>query len=153
MRSREKGRRSSAEPKKRPERSVHAIEEELKEWIRRKKEEKAQSRLPRFPVQRREIQAIKEKFLPASKGRDASSSLAVPKMGDRVRIESLRSEGVLLKVEESEDRVEVMTEKGKVKASLSDIVRVSGHEEETGDSSSEACMDDKGNPSGTPLFA
>jgi DNA mismatch repair protein MutS2 len=131
-------------------RSVHAIEEELKEWIRRKKEEKAQSRLPRFPVERREIQAIKERFLPASKGRDASSSLAVPKMGDRVRIESLRSEGVLLKVEESEDRVEVMTEKGKVKASLSDIVRVNGREEEKGAQAPKPVWTAKGMPQEPP---
>ena len=130
--------------------SVLAIEEELKEWIRRKKEEKAESRLPRFHVQRREIQAIKERLLPASKRKDGSSSSAVPKMGERVRIESLRSEGVLLKIEEDDDRVEVMTEKGKVKASLSDIVRVNGREEEKGAQAPKPAWTAKGIPQEPP---
>ena len=42
-------------------------------------------------------------------------------MGDRVRIESLRSKGILVKVEEPLKRVEVMTDKAKVKVSLSEI--------------------------------
>ena len=74
------------------------------------------------------------------------------KIGDRVRIESLRSEGILLKIEEPEDRVEVMTEKGKVKASLSDIVKVS-EEKEAKEADSEAGVDDEGDSSGTSLFA
>ena len=108
--------------------SVLAIEEELKEWIRQKKEETAHSNLLRIHVQRREIQAIKEKFLPTPRGRDLPSSTDQLKIGDRVRIESLRSEGFVSKIE-AEDRVEVMTEKGKVKASLSDIAKISGEKE------------------------
>lgn len=109
-------------------RAVHAIEEELKEWIRQKKEEKARSNLLRIHAQRREIQAIKEKFLPSSKERDLSLRADRLKIGDRVRIESLRSEGFLQKIE-PEDRVEVMTEKGRVKAALSDLAKISGEKE------------------------
>jgi DNA mismatch repair protein MutS2 len=109
--------------------SIHAIEEELREWIRQKKEEKGRPNLPRLGVYRREIQAIKEKGLPSSPRRGYSPLEASLKIGDRVRIESLRSEGILLKIEESEDRVEVMTDQGKVKASLSGIVKM-GQEKE-----------------------
>lgn len=114
---------SQAEEKAR--KSVQALEEELKEWIRQKKEEKAHSNPLRFNVYRREVQAIKEEWLPSPKGRDFPTLTDRVKIGDRVRIESLRSEGSLLKIEEPEDRVEVMTERGRVKASLSDIVKVS----------------------------
>ena len=113
-----------AQAEEKARKSVHTIEEELRQWIRQKKEEKVQSILPHFNVHRRELQAIKEKFLPSSKGRNLPSLTDHIKIGDRVRIESLRSEGFLLKIEESEDRVEVMTEKGKVRAPLSKIVKV-----------------------------
>lgn len=106
--------------------SLQAVEEELKEWIQKKKEELARLRPPRFSAERREILRIKEKHLPSSRGKEALSSAAVPKIGDRVRIEALRSEGTLLKIEEAGDRAEVMTEKGKVVASLSDIVKAGG---------------------------
>jgi DNA mismatch repair protein MutS2 len=86
-----------------------------------------------FRTQRREIQAIKEKFFPSFKMKSPSSQPdGIIKTGDRVRIVSLRSEGVLQKVEEDENRVEVMTEKGKVKASLSDIVKIEAGAEERG---------------------
>jgi DNA mismatch repair protein MutS2 len=113
-----------AQAEEKAKKSVHAVEEELKEWIRQKKEERAQSNLLRAQVHRREIQAIKEKFLPSSRGNDFAFPTDRLKIGDRVRIESLRSEGLLLKIE-PEDRVEVMTEKGTVKASLSDIAKIS----------------------------
>jgi DNA mismatch repair protein MutS2 len=113
-------------------RSVHSIEEELKEWIRQQKEEKSRSHLPRFNVKRREIGAIKEKFLPSSKAQGPSASTAALRVGDRVFIEGLRSEGTLLKIEEPEDRIEVLTEKGKVIASLSDVVKVSDEKETQG---------------------
>jgi DNA mismatch repair protein MutS2 len=117
-----------AQAEERARKSVQALEEELKEWIRQKKEEKAHSNPLRFNVYHREVQAIKEKWLPSPKGRDLSTLTDRVKIGDRVRIESLRSEGSLLKIEELEDRVEVMTERGRVKASLSDIVKVSDEE-------------------------
>jgi DNA mismatch repair protein MutS2 len=112
-----------AQAEEKAKKSLQALEEELKQWILRKKEEKARTNPLRMNVYRREMQTIKEKWLPASR-KGAPSSVGDPlKAGDRVRIESLRSDGVLLKIEESEDRVEVMTEKGRVKASLSDIVK------------------------------
>lgn len=130
--------------------AVLAVEAELKEWIRRKKEEKARSNPLRLSVQRREIQAIKEKFLPVRKGKDVPSSSTVPRVGDRVRVESLRSEGVVLKMEDSDDRVEVMTERGKVKASLSDIVKVGGKEEEKEPQAPKSVWSAKGIPQEPP---
>jgi DNA mismatch repair protein MutS2 len=52
------------------------------------------------------------------------------KVGDRVRIVSLRSQGILISVEEPLKQVEVMTEKAKVRTSLTDVVRVMDGEEE-----------------------
>jgi len=51
------------------------------------------------------------------------------KVGDRVRIEPLRSEGVLMKVEASLGRVEVSTDKGIVKVPLSHIAKIREDEE------------------------
>jgi len=104
-------------------RAVHSVEEGLKEWTQRKKQEWSESRpsrLPRSHLQRREILAIKEKFLPSPKGNRTSPG-AFFRIGDRVRIETLRAEGILVKIEESEDRVEVMTDRGKIIAQLSDL--------------------------------
>jgi DNA mismatch repair protein MutS2 len=113
-----------AQTEEKAKKSLQALEEELKQWILRKKEEKAGSNPLRMNAYRREMKTIKEKWLPTSR-KGVPSSVGDPiKTGDRVRIESLRSEGVLLKIEEPEDRVEVMTEKGRVKASLSDIVKI-----------------------------
>ena len=50
-------------------------------------------------------------------------------MGDRVRIEPLRSEGVLMKVEVPLGRVEVSTDKGIVKVPFSHIVKIREDEE------------------------
>jgi DNA mismatch repair protein MutS2 len=104
---------------------VHQVEEELKEWVRREKEERRN--LPKtqgFNIQRKEIYKIKEKFLPSARIRRVLGERAAPKVGDRVRVESLRSQGILVKLEEPLKRVEVLTEKGRIKASLDDLVKV-----------------------------
>ena len=51
------------------------------------------------------------------------------KVGDRVRIESLRSDGILMNVVEPLNRAEVLTDKAKVKAPLSEIVQVTEEKE------------------------
>ena len=51
------------------------------------------------------------------------------KVGERVRIESLRSNGILTNVVEPLNRAEVLTDKAKVKAPLSEIVQVTDGEE------------------------
>ena len=95
---------------------IQTLEEELKEWGRRKKETKTP-----LTTQRRELREIREKFLPSQGLQGRQGTPSDLRVGDRVRIESLRSEGVLLKTESSLDRAEVMTEKGRVIASLSDL--------------------------------
>jgi DNA mismatch repair protein MutS2 len=132
------------------QKSVFSIEKELKEWIRQKKEEKSRSLPSRFNVYRREIQAIQEKHLPSSRGKGVRPQAADLKIGDRVHIESLRSEGVLLKIEESADRVEVMTEKGKVIASLSDLVKGSVEKPDEGVHAPKAPWTTKGIPQEPP---
>ena len=77
---------------------------------------------------------MKEKFFPSpsQKGRsrgEPSKTLAGLKVGERVRIETLRSDGTVIKVEEPLHRVEVMTEKGKVRASFSDVMKVEDEDE------------------------
>jgi DNA mismatch repair protein MutS2 len=118
---------SKAEEKAR--KALLKVEEELKEWVRRQKQEKRP-----LPLQRKELQEIKEKFSPSirRKGRSASSSSL--KVGERVRIESLRSDGILMNVVKPLNRAEVLTDKAKVKAPLSEIVQMTDGEEkkETG---------------------
>lgn len=101
------------------------LEEELKEWIRRRKEEKVP-----FHIQRKEIQEIKEKFFPSIRKRGDRPVSGGLKVGERVRIESLRSIGILGKIKEPVHRAEIVMEKARVNVPLSEIVQVAEGEEE-----------------------
>jgi DNA mismatch repair protein MutS2 len=118
---------SKAEEKAR--RAVQKVEEELKEWIRRRKEEK-----PHVRLQRRELREIREKSFPSDKRKGGSAAPSGLKVGDRVRIESLRSDGILMSLVKPVNRAEVLTDKARVKAPLSEIVQPADKEEkkETG---------------------
>jgi DNA mismatch repair protein MutS2 len=116
---------SKAEEKAR--KAVQKIEGELKEWVRRRKEEKSP-----LSLQRKELQEIREKFLPSLRKKAPSSIAGGLKIGERVRIEGLRSTGILTHVVKPLNRAEVVTDKIKVKASLSEIVPVTEEEEGEG---------------------
>ena len=105
--------------------ALQKLEEELKEWIRRRKEEKVP-----FPLQRKEIQEIKEKFFPLIRKKGHRPISGGLKVGERVRIESLRSIGIVDKVKEPFHRAEIVTEKARVNVPLSEIVQVAEGEEE-----------------------
>ncbi len=113
---------SKAEEKAR--KAVQKIEEELKEWARRRKEEK----IP-LSLQRKELQEMREKFFPPVRRKRSSAISGSLKVGERVRIESLRSDGILTNVVKPLNRAEVLTDKAKVKAPLSEIVQVTDGEE------------------------
>jgi DNA mismatch repair protein MutS2 len=113
---------SKAEEKAR--KAVLKVEEELKEWVRRQKEEK-----PPFHLQRKELREIKEKFSSSIRRRGRSAIPSGLKVGERVRIESLRSNGILMNVVKPLNRAEVLTDKAKVKAPLSEIVQMTDGEE------------------------
>ena len=109
--------------------TVQKVEEELKEWARRRKEEKIS-----LGLQRKELQEIKEKFFPSNRGKGTPTVPGGLKIGEHVRIESLRSMGILTHVKKRVGQAEVLTDKAKVKAPLSEIVQVTEEEErrETG---------------------
>jgi DNA mismatch repair protein MutS2 len=113
---------SKAEEKAR--KAIQKIEEELKEWARRRKEEKIPLRL-----QHKELQEIREKFSPSIKRKERRVMPGGLKVGERVRIESLRSNGILMKLIQPLNQAEVLTNKAKVKAPLSEIVQVADGEE------------------------
>lgn len=121
---------SQAEEKAR--KAAQKAEEELKEWVHQWKEDKARSKLLRLTVPRKEIQEVKEKFFPSVKDEKNQTVESGLKVGERVRIISLRSHGVLTSLEEPLNQVEVTTEKAKVRTSISDVVRVIGEQEERG---------------------
>jgi DNA mismatch repair protein MutS2 len=120
---------SQAEEKAR--KSVLKVEEELKTWAQRWKEEKSHSKSSRVTVPHREIQEVKEKFFPPFREKVREVRTGGIQVGEHVRILSLRTHGVVAEVEASLKQVEVMTEKAKVKTSFSDIVRVTEEEERT----------------------
>jgi DNA mismatch repair protein MutS2 len=111
---------SKAEEKAR--KAIQKVEEELKEWVRQRKEEK-----PHLRLHRRELQEIREKSFPSVKRK--GSATAGLKVGERVRIESLRSDGILMGLVKPLNRAEVLTDKARVKAPLSEIVQVADDEE------------------------
>jgi DNA mismatch repair protein MutS2 len=113
---------SKAEEKAR--KKVQKVEEELKEWVRRKKEEKVS-----LSLQRKELHEIKEKMFPSNRKKGIPAVPGGLKVGEHVRIESLRSMGILTHVKKRVDEAEVLTDKAKVKAPLSEIIRVTEEEE------------------------
>lgn len=117
--------------------AIQKVEEALKEWAVHKKDEKMPTSL-----QRKEIQEIRDRFLPSvgKKGRFAKPGGL--KVGERVRIGSLRSTGILTDVKELHNRVEVLTDKAKVKVPLSEIVQARDEDDEK----------ERGIPKGPPLL-
>jgi DNA mismatch repair protein MutS2 len=109
------------------------VEEELKNWAQRWKEEKSHSKSSRITVPHREIQEVKEKVFPTFREKASEMRTGGIQVGEHVRILSLRTHGVVAEVEASLKQIEVMTEKAKVRTSFSDIVRVTEKEERTDD--------------------
>jgi DNA mismatch repair protein MutS2 len=110
--------------------AVQKVEEEVKEWIRERKAEKSHLSLHQLHSSHREIIGIKEKFFPSAKKKENHKMAVGLKAGERVRIVSLKSHGILTSLDESSNQVEVMTDKAKVKTALSDVVRITEEEEE-----------------------
>ena len=119
---------SQAEEKAR--KAVQGVEEEIKEWVRQRKEEKSHLSLLRLNHCRKEIKEIKEKFFPSAERKESHTMPVGLKVGERVKMVSLRSRGILMSIDESSSQVEVMTNKAKVRTTLSDIVKVMDGEEE-----------------------
>jgi len=113
-----------AQAEEKAKKAVQKMEAALKEWALRRKEEKVPSSL-----QRKEIQDIRERFLPTVRKKGRPVIPGGLKVGERVRIEGLRSTGILTDVKEPLKRVEVLTDKAKVKAPLSQIVQVTDENE------------------------
>ncbi len=119
---------SQAEEKAR--KAVQRVEEEIKEWVRQRKEERSHLGLHRLNTYRKEIKEIKEKFFPLTKRKESHTMPVGLKVGERVKIVSLRTHGILTGIDESLNQVEVMTNKAKVRTTLSDVVKVMDEEEE-----------------------
>jgi DNA mismatch repair protein MutS2 len=119
-----------AQAEEKARKTAQKFEEELKGWIHRQKEErKASLRLLPSRGHRKEIQEIKERAFPTLRRKGPSAVPAGLKVGDRVRIEGFRSQGILTKVEGSSKRVEVVMGNRRVKTLLSEIEKVAGNEE------------------------
>jgi DNA mismatch repair protein MutS2 len=108
---------------------VQKVEEELREWLRLQKEEAGRNVRP-LSGGRKELQEIKEKFFPSVKEGKLDTPTGGVKIGEHVKIVSLRTRGVVTAIEEASSQVEVMTEKAKVKTFFSDIVGASADDEE-----------------------
>jgi len=118
---------SQAEEKAR--KSVLKVEEELKQWAQRWKEERRHSKSSRIALPHREIQEVKEKVFPTIRDKGNITGRGGFQVGEHVRILSLRTHGVVTEVEESVKQAEVMTEKAKVRTFFSDLVTVTEGEE------------------------
>lgn len=115
---------SRAEEKAR--KAAQKVEEELKAWLKLQKE-KAPSQ-----VRRKEIQEVRETVFPTIRRKKAHAMAGGLTLGDRVRIGSLKKEGILLKVDEFLNRAEVETERARVSVPLDDILMPVDVEAEAG---------------------
>jgi DNA mismatch repair protein MutS2 len=119
---------SLAEEKAR--KAVQKVEEEIKLWVREQKEKGVHLSLNRLHRGRKEIKGIKEKFFPSARWKESHSIPVGLKAGEHVKIVSLRSHGILTNIDLSSSQVEVMTDKAKVRTTLSDVVKVMDEGEE-----------------------
>ncbi len=104
--------------------AVLRVENEMKEWVRQRKEERSPLGIQRLDDYRKEIKEIKDKAFPSDR-RKVNQTMSVGlKVGERVRIISLRTQGTLTSIDESLNQVEVMTHKAKVRTALADVVQV-----------------------------
>ena len=108
----------------RARRAAQKVEEELKAWLKLQKE-KAPSQ-----IRRGEIQKIRESSFPPLQGKGLQGRVDGVKIGDRVKIKSLKKTGFLLKVDESLSRAEVMMERARAIVQLNDLIRLSESEKE-----------------------
>jgi DNA mismatch repair protein MutS2 len=113
----------------RAKKAVQKVEEEIKEWVRERKEERARLSLQRLNAGRKEVREIKEKFFPSTPWKESRSMPVGLKVGERVKIMSLKSHGVLTNIDKPLNQVEVVTDKAKVRTTLSDVARVMDEEE------------------------
>lgn len=108
---------SKAEEKAR--KAIQKMEEELKEWTRSQKQEKVSLHL-----KQKELYKIKEKNFPPLGRKEGIRITGGLKVGDHVRIDSLRSNGILMNIVKPLNQAEVLVKKVKVKAPLSEIFPV-----------------------------
>jgi DNA mismatch repair protein MutS2 len=109
--------------------AVQKVEEEIKEWVRERKEERARLSLQRLNAGRKEVREIKEKFFPSTPWKESRSTPVGLKVGERVKIMSLKSQGILSSIDKLLNQVEVVTDKAKVRTALSDVARMTDEEE------------------------
>lgn len=108
------------------------MEEELKAWVRLKKEEDLSKKSTPVREFRKVVQEVRQRTFPMAKGARKSEAPVDLRVGEYVKIESLGRGGVVTKIEEPLKRVEVWTERGRVKTSLSDVFRAERAEVEQG---------------------
>jgi DNA mismatch repair protein MutS2 len=104
--------------------AAQKVEEELKAWLKLQKE-KAPSQ-----VRRKEIQEIREAYFPTLRRNGPHAMAGGLTLGDRVKIGSLKKDGILLKRDVLLNRAEVMTEKARVIVPLDDLMRLADAGEE-----------------------
>ncbi len=108
------------------------LEQEVGNWVRLKREEikNSNERLKSLYAYKKEIKEIKEKFFPSIKHNEFRKIEGNLHIGENVKIEALKSTGILTKVDKNSDKVEILTDRIKVKAPISQIIKVEGVEGE-----------------------
>jgi DNA mismatch repair protein MutS2 len=119
-----------AHAEEKAKKAVQKVEEEIREWFRQRKEEKALLNLQRLHTYQKEIKEIKENFFPSTERKESHELPVGLLVGERVRIVSLQSDGILTSIDESSNQVEVTTLKAKVRTVSSDIIRLGDGKEE-----------------------
>lgn len=113
-----------ARAEERARKALQKVEEELKAWMKSQKE-KAPAQ-----IRRKELQEIKGSAFPTLTRRGVHGKAGGFTSGDRVKIKSLNQDGILLKMETSLNRAEVMTERARVIVPLHDLIRSPAEVEE-----------------------
>lgn len=113
--------------------TLQQFEQEVNKWVRSKKEEikNSNDRLKSLNAYKKEIKEIKEKFFPCKKNNVYRSNEGNLNIGENVRIEALKSTGILTKIDRSSEKAEILTDKMTIKAPLCQIIKVKDEKEGT----------------------
>jgi len=113
-------------------RILKQLEEEIKKWWDAKKDEivNSKEKFKSLRSYRKEIKEIKEKVFPYVRQKQDLKFVDGLKIGENVKIEPIQKSGILTKIDQASEKVEVLTDRITIKAPLSQVVKIPTIEEE-----------------------
>lgn len=121
---------------------VKQLEEEVKRWIQSKKEELAfkKENINLSYSYKKGIKEIKERFFPCGRKIESHKIENDLKVGESVKIEGIKEDGILTKIDPCSERVEIITDRLTIKAPISHVTKTEGKQDKRKENSSKVLL-------------